>query len=134
MDSDAMLIELIKDNEYRSNDKLNMDDDVGEVKFEGNHFDKFPTRSELAYHKSYYNWIMTTRLAPRKNPKSPGGQQLYRVSHVILGKPFVELSGITYDSSLGVEIFDENCPLETPKSAGRFLDDDLARIIIPSPN
>ncbi|GJQ96229.1 hypothetical protein Tco_0007368 [Tanacetum coccineum] len=51
MDSDVMLIELIKDDEYPSGDDLNKDDDVGEEEFEGNHFDKFPTCSELAYHK-----------------------------------------------------------------------------------
>ncbi|GKA80339.1 hypothetical protein Tco_0786935 [Tanacetum coccineum] len=125
MDSDVMLIELIKDDEYHSGDELNKDDDVGEEEFKGNHFDKFPTCSELAYHKylmhdpylseivrdpiiergnpsnlkipcnighvhierayidldsplnimsrTCYNWIMTTRLTPRKNPKSPSG-------------------------------------------------------------
>ncbi|GJY51863.1 hypothetical protein Tco_0442710 [Tanacetum coccineum] len=84
--------------------------------------------------RSCYNWIMTARLAPRKNPKSPSGLNNFtgrvkgmhifvgnftyvsdfmiiedissvidpRVSHVVLGKPFVELSGMTYDSSLGV--------------------------------
>ncbi|GJT62612.1 hypothetical protein Tco_1006145 [Tanacetum coccineum] len=52
MDSDVMLIELIKDDEYPSGDDLNKDDDVGEEEFEGNHFDKFPTCSELADEKS----------------------------------------------------------------------------------
>ncbi|GKB80350.1 hypothetical protein Tco_0947245 [Tanacetum coccineum] len=51
IDSGVMLIELIKDDEYPSDDELNKDDDVGEEEFEGNHFDKFPTCSELAYHK-----------------------------------------------------------------------------------
>ncbi|GJY65306.1 hypothetical protein Tco_0467544 [Tanacetum coccineum] len=134
IDSDVMLIELVKDDEYPINDELNKDDNEGEEEFEGNHFDKFPTCSELAYHKSCYNWIMTSCLAPRKNPKSPirlnnftgrakgmhilVGNFTYvsdfmiiedissvidpRVSHVVLGKPFVELSGMTYDSSLGV--------------------------------
>ncbi|GJV83012.1 hypothetical protein Tco_1522910 [Tanacetum coccineum] len=186
MDSDVMLVELIKDDEYPSDNELNEDDDVGEEEFERNHFDKFPTCSELAYHKylmhdpylskivrdpiikrgnqsnlkipcnrghvhikrayidldsplnimsrSSYNWIMTTRLAPRKNPKSPSGLNNFtgrvkgmhifvgnftyvldfmiiedissvinpRVSHVVLGKPFVELSDMTYDSSLEV--------------------------------
>ncbi|GKB06076.1 hypothetical protein Tco_0834309 [Tanacetum coccineum] len=77
---------------------------------------------------------MTTRLAPRKNPKNPSGLNNFtgrvkgmhifvgnftyvsdfmiiedissvidpRVSHVVLGKPFVELFGMIYDSSLGV--------------------------------
>nr|GEV24472.1 protein kinase-like domain, concanavalin A-like lectin/glucanase domain protein [Tanacetum cinerariifolium] len=188
MDNDVMLIELIKDDEYPSDDELNEDDDVGKEEFEGNHFNKFPTCSELAYHKylmhdlylseivrdpiikrgnpsnlkipcnighvhieranidldsplnimsrSCYNWIMTTHLAPRKNPKSPNelnnftgrvkGMHIFlgnftyvsdfmiiedissvidpRVSHVVLGKPFVELSDMTYDSSLGVNM------------------------------
>nr|GEW72544.1 MAK10-like protein [Tanacetum cinerariifolium] len=186
IDSDVMLIELNKDDEYPSDNELNKDDDVGEEEFEGNHFNKFITCGELAYHKylmhdpyrskiirdpiikrgnplnlkipcnirhvhierayidldsplnimsrSCYNWIMTACLAPRKNPKSPGGLNNFmgkakgmhifvgnftyvldfmiiedissvidhRVSHVVLGKPFVELSGMTYDSSLGV--------------------------------
>ncbi|GJZ79170.1 hypothetical protein Tco_0644007 [Tanacetum coccineum] len=186
IDSDVMLIELIKDDEYPSDNELNKDDDVGEEEFEGNHFDKFPTCGELAYHKylmhdsylskiirdpiikrgnpsnlkipcnighvhierayidldsplnimsrSCYNWIMTARLAPKKSPKSPNrlnnftgsakGMHIFvgnftyvsdfmiiedissvidpRVSHVVLGKPFVELSDMTYDSSLGV--------------------------------
>ncbi|GJV52958.1 hypothetical protein Tco_1448699 [Tanacetum coccineum] len=186
IDSDVMFIELIKDDKYPSDDELNEDDDVGEVEFEGNHFDKFPTCSELAYHKylmhdpylskivrnpiikrgnpsnlkipcntghmhikrayidldshlnimirSCYNWIMAARLAPRKNPKSPSGLNNFtgrangihifvgnftyvsdfmiikdislvidpQVSHVVLEKPFVELSDMTYDSSLGV--------------------------------
>ncbi|GKD94237.1 MAK10-like protein [Tanacetum coccineum] len=186
IDSDVMLIELIKDNEYPSDNELNEDDDIGQEEFEGNHFDKFLTCGELAYHKylmhdpylskivrdpiikrgnpsnlkipcnighvhierayidldsslniisrSCYNWIMTTRLAPRKNPKNPIGLNNFtgrakgmhvfvgnftyvsdfviiddissvidpRVSHVVLEKPFFELSGMTYDSSLGV--------------------------------
>ncbi|GJS12668.1 hypothetical protein Tco_0407140 [Tanacetum coccineum] len=181
-----MLIELIMDDEYPSGDELNKDGDVGEVEFKGNHFEKFPTCSELAYQKylmhdpylykivrdpiiergnpsnlkipwntrhvhierayidldsplnimsrSCYHWIMTTRLAPRKNPKSLSGLNNFtgrvkgmhifvgnftyvsnfmiikdissvidpRVSHGFLGKPFVELYDMTYDSSLGV--------------------------------
>nr|GEW54423.1 protein kinase-like domain, concanavalin A-like lectin/glucanase domain protein [Tanacetum cinerariifolium] len=68
-----MLIELVKDNKHPSDDELNVDDDIGEEEFEGNHFDKFPTCGELAYHKSCYNWIMIAHLAPRKNPKNPSG-------------------------------------------------------------
>nr|GEU92169.1 protein kinase-like domain, concanavalin A-like lectin/glucanase domain protein [Tanacetum cinerariifolium] len=129
-----MLIELIKDNEHPSDDELNVDDDIGKEESEGNHFDKFLSCGELAYHKSCYNWILIARLAPRKNPKNPSGLNNFmgkakgmtifvgnftyisdfmivkdissvidpRVSHVVLGKPFVELSGMTYDSSLGV--------------------------------
>ncbi|GJV49073.1 hypothetical protein Tco_1439285 [Tanacetum coccineum] len=121
-----MLIELIKDDEYPSDEELDENDDiVGEEEFVGDHFDKFLTRSKLAYHKylmsapfpsmivsnliivrgnpsnlkilcnighvhierayinldsplnimsrGCYNWIMTTRLEPRKDSKNPSG-------------------------------------------------------------
>ncbi|GJW06929.1 reverse transcriptase domain-containing protein [Tanacetum coccineum] len=51
IDSDVILIELVKDDEYPINDELNKDDNEGEEEFKGNHFDKFPTCSELAYQK-----------------------------------------------------------------------------------
>ncbi|GJQ92661.1 hypothetical protein Tco_0003800 [Tanacetum coccineum] len=50
VDSDVMIIELIKDNKHPSDDELNEDDDVGEEEFLRNHFEKFPTCGEL-YHK-----------------------------------------------------------------------------------
>ncbi|GKE38263.1 hypothetical protein Tco_1461668 [Tanacetum coccineum] len=51
-DSDVMLIELIKNNDCPGNEELEEDDDVlEEEEFRGDHFDKFPSRSELAYHK-----------------------------------------------------------------------------------
>ncbi|GJW56140.1 hypothetical protein Tco_0102871 [Tanacetum coccineum] len=149
MDSDVMLIELIKDDEYPSGDELNKDGDVEEEEFEGNHFDKFPTCSELSYHKylmhdSYLSEIVRDPIIERGNPsnlKIPCNighahiERTYidldsplnimrnftyvsdfmiiedissvidpRVSHVVLGKPFVELSDMTYDSSLGVNM------------------------------
>ncbi|GJT44767.1 MAK10-like protein [Tanacetum coccineum] len=184
---DVMLIEQIKNNDDLSEEELDENDDViGEEEFEGDHFDKFPTRSELAYHKypmsapfpsmivsnpiilegkplnlkipcnignvhvgrayidvdsplnimsrGCYNWIMTTLLEPRKYSKSPSGINNFtgrirgmpifvgnftyasdfmivedissvidpRMSPVVLGKPFVELSNMTYNLSLGV--------------------------------
>ncbi|GJZ84301.1 hypothetical protein Tco_0649640 [Tanacetum coccineum] len=148
MDSDVMLIEFIKDDEYPSGDELNKDDDdVGEEEFEGNHFEKFRTCSELAYHKylmhdPYLSKIIRDPIIERGNPsnlKIPCNirhvyiERAYtdldsplnimrnftyvsdfmiiedissvinpRVSHVVLGKPFVEQSCMTYDSSLGV--------------------------------
>ncbi|GJW59266.1 retrotransposon ORF1 [Tanacetum coccineum] len=189
-DSDVMLIKLIKDNNNLSKEELDENDDVlGEEEFEGDHFDKFLTRSELVYHKyltsspfssmimsnpiivggnplnlkipcnignvhvgrayinldsplnimsrGCYNWIMTTPLEPRKDSKSPSGINNFtgrvrgmpifvgnftyvsdfmivedissvidpRLSPVVLGKPFVELSDMTYDLSLGVVKF-----------------------------
>ncbi|GKC91002.1 hypothetical protein Tco_1151651 [Tanacetum coccineum] len=53
-DSDVMLIELIKNNDCPNNEEMEGDDDVlDEEEFGGDHFNKFPTRSELAYHKRY---------------------------------------------------------------------------------
>ncbi|GJT96499.1 MAK10-like protein [Tanacetum coccineum] len=186
-DSDVMLIELIKNNDDLNEDELDENDDVlGDKEFEGDHFDKFLTKSELAYHKyvmsapfpsmivsnpimvegnplnlmipcnigyvhvgrayidldsplnimsrGCYNWIMTTPLEPRKDSNSPSrinnftgrvrgmtffvGNFTYasdfmivedissvidlRMSPVVLGKPFVELSNMTYDLSLEV--------------------------------
>ncbi|GKB32034.1 hypothetical protein Tco_0871435 [Tanacetum coccineum] len=189
-DSDAMLIELIKNNDDLSEDEFDEKDDaIGEEELEVEYFDRFPTRSELAYHKylisapipsmivsnpiivggnllnlkipcntgnihvgrayidlnpplnimtrGCYNWVMTQQLEPRKGHKSPSGicnfigrvRGIYvfignftyvldfmivedissvidpRMSPVVLGKPFVELSNMTYDSSLGVAKF-----------------------------
>ncbi|GKB29431.1 hypothetical protein Tco_0868832 [Tanacetum coccineum] len=51
-DSDVMLIELIKNNDCPNNEEMEGDGDVlDEEEFGGDHFNKFPTRSELAYHK-----------------------------------------------------------------------------------
>nr|GEX93504.1 retrotransposon Orf1 [Tanacetum cinerariifolium] len=84
-DSDVMLVELIKNNDCLSNEELEEDDDVlEEEEFGGDHFDKFPTRSELSYH----NLVIDPRMSP-----------------VILGKPFIELSNMTYDLSLGIVKF-----------------------------
>ncbi|GJU80462.1 hypothetical protein Tco_1282827 [Tanacetum coccineum] len=161
-DSDVMLIELIKNNDCPNNEEMEGDDDVlDEEEFRGDHFNRFPTRSELAYHKylirhvhigrayidldsplnimtrTLYNWIMTNPLEPRKDSKSPSrisnftrrvrgmpifvGNLTYasdfmiieyissvidpRMSPVVLGNPFVELSNMTYDLSLGVVKF-----------------------------
>ncbi|GKD05261.1 hypothetical protein Tco_1180235 [Tanacetum coccineum] len=115
-DSDVMLIKLVKDDEYPNNDEFNEDSNLGEENFEGDHLKNFQlgvslyTTRHIHVERAYidldsplniksrccYNWIMTNRLAPRKNPKNPS-----RLNNFI-GKPFVELCGMTYDSSLGV--------------------------------
>ncbi|GJW38486.1 hypothetical protein Tco_0064331 [Tanacetum coccineum] len=185
-DSDVILIELIKDNDGELGENNNV---LRKDEFEGDHFDKFPTRSELAYHKHLmsaplpsmivsnpiivggnplnlkipcnighvhigrayidldsplnimsrgcYNWIVTTQLEPRKDSKSPSGINNFtgkvrgmpifvrnfayaldfmivdnissvidpRMSPVVLEKPFVKLSNMTYDSLLGIVKF-----------------------------
>ncbi|GKA84036.1 hypothetical protein Tco_0805631 [Tanacetum coccineum] len=75
MDSDVMLIELVKDDEYPSGYELNKDDDVGEEEFKGNHFDKFLTCSELAYrkylmHDPYLSEIIRDPIIERGNPSN----------------------------------------------------------------
>ncbi|GJT76057.1 putative reverse transcriptase domain-containing protein [Tanacetum coccineum] len=47
--------------------------------------------------RTQYNWIMKRQLESRNDPESHRG--------IMLGKPFVELSNMTYDSSLGIVKF-----------------------------
>ncbi|GJX63348.1 hypothetical protein Tco_0296248 [Tanacetum coccineum] len=188
--SDVMLVELIKKYGDSSKEELEEDDNVeGEEELGVEYFDKFPTRSKLAYHKylmyalipslflrnpiivggspsnlkipcnighlhvgkayidlnspinimtrMQYNWIMRRQLEPREDPKSlreisyfigrVRGMHVFvgnftyvsdfvivedislvidpRLSQVVLGKPFVELSNMTYDLSLGIVKF-----------------------------
>nr|GEV40697.1 hypothetical protein [Tanacetum cinerariifolium] len=89
-DSDVMLIELIKDDEYPSEEELDENDYViAEEEFE-DHFDKFPTRRNFTY---VLDFMIVEDISSVIDP---------RISSVVLGKPFVELSNMTYDSSLGV--------------------------------
>ncbi|GJZ64720.1 hypothetical protein Tco_0621141 [Tanacetum coccineum] len=160
-DSDVMLIELIKNNDDLSEEELDENDDVlEEEEFKGDHFDKFPTKSELAYHKylmsvPFPSMIVSNPIIVEGNPlnfkipcnighvhvgrayidlDSPlnimrrvRGMPIFvgnftyasdfmtvedissvidpRMSPVVLGKPFVELSNMTYDLSLGVVKF-----------------------------
>nr|GEV85573.1 protein kinase-like domain, concanavalin A-like lectin/glucanase domain protein [Tanacetum cinerariifolium] len=75
---DVMFIEIVRkdDNSHKE------ETEAEEQKVE--YFDIFPTRSELAYHNS----IMDPRL-----------------SQVVLGKPFVEISNMTHDPPKGVVRF-----------------------------
>nr|GEV70248.1 retrotransposon Orf1 [Tanacetum cinerariifolium] len=100
-DSYVMLIQLIKNNDCPSNEELDEDGNVlGEEDIRGDNFDKFPTRRELAHHKYLMSapiismilkdisWVIDPRMSP-----------------VVLAKPFVEISKMTYDLSLGVVKF-----------------------------
>ncbi|GJS43379.1 hypothetical protein Tco_0568422 [Tanacetum coccineum] len=80
------------------NPKLNQDDDLhiekpvvsdnaGTRESEVEYFDVFPTRSELAYHKIVED--ISSIIDPR-------------LSQVVLGKPFVEISSTTHDPPEGV--------------------------------
>ncbi|GJT96350.1 hypothetical protein Tco_1091868 [Tanacetum coccineum] len=106
--------------------------EAGEQEVE--YFDIFPTRSELAYHKMY-NWIMRRKLDPRENANGRvsnftgriKGMHVFignfayivdfmiigdissiidpRLSRVVLGKPFMEISKMTHDPQEGVVRF-----------------------------
>ncbi|GJT74960.1 hypothetical protein Tco_1041685 [Tanacetum coccineum] len=119
-DGDAMFIEIVlKDDNFRKEEPK-----AGEQKVE--YFDIFPTRSELAYHK---------KLDPRENVNGGVSNFIGRIkemhvfignftyivdfmiiedissiidprlSQVVLGKPFVEISNMTHNPPEGVVRF-----------------------------
>ncbi|GJS24592.1 hypothetical protein Tco_0453224 [Tanacetum coccineum] len=120
-DGDVMFVELVKKYDDFSEEKLEEDDDVVEEEELGvEYFDKFPTRSELAYHK----YLLCDLIPPlfMRRLTIVGGRNFTYVldfliiedissvidpflSQVVLGKPFVEVSCMTYDSSLGIVKF-----------------------------
>nr|GEX13101.1 MAK10-like protein [Tanacetum cinerariifolium] len=131
---DTYLSEIVRDPIIKRGNPSNLTKtcNIGHIYIERANIDLYYPLNIMS--RSCYNWIMTTRLAPRKNPKNPSGLNKFtdrakgmhifvgnftyvsdfmivedissvidpRLSHVVLGKPFVELSGMTYDSSLGV--------------------------------
>ncbi|GJX31869.1 hypothetical protein Tco_0241724 [Tanacetum coccineum] len=189
-DEDVMFVELIKKYDDSSEEGLEVNENaVTEEELGVEYFDRFPTRSELAYHKylvcapipslflrnpiiiggspsnlkircnighvhikkayidlnssinvmthMQYNWIMRKQLEPREDPEGirrisnftrrTRGMRIFvgnftyildfmivkdissiidpRLSQVVLGKPFVEVSNMTHDSSIGVVKF-----------------------------
>ncbi|GKA54809.1 hypothetical protein Tco_0753758 [Tanacetum coccineum] len=123
-DSDVMIIELIRKNDDYSDEELEKEDNVeGEEELGVEYFDKFPTRSELAYHKEdpkslreisnftgrirgmhifVGNFTYVSNLLIVEDISSVIDPYL---SQVVLEKPFVQLSNMTYDSSLGIVKF-----------------------------
>ncbi|GJX77146.1 retrotransposon ORF1 [Tanacetum coccineum] len=85
-DGDVMFIEIVQKHD-NSRDK---EPEAGEQEVE--YFDTFPTRSELMYHKKFH-------LCPRLHIIDP------RLSQVVLGKPFVDISNMTHDPPEGVVRF-----------------------------
>ncbi|GJS62843.1 hypothetical protein Tco_0677407 [Tanacetum coccineum] len=83
-DSDVMFIEIIKKNDDSREEEPEVDENAEAGELEVEYFDIFPTRSELSYHNSIID------------PK---------LSQVILGKPFVEISNMTHDPPEGVVRF-----------------------------
>ncbi|GJS51115.1 hypothetical protein Tco_0624477 [Tanacetum coccineum] len=127
-DGDVIFIEIISrdDNSYKEEPEPR----VQEVEY----FDIFPTRTELAYHK-YLIWIMRRKLNPREDANGGisnftgriKGMHVFignftyivdfmifedissivdpRLSQVVLGRPFVEISNMTHDLPKGVVRF-----------------------------
>nr|GEY59984.1 MAK10-like protein [Tanacetum cinerariifolium] len=100
-----MILELVKNNDDPSEEKLDKNDDVmGKEELGVNYFDRFLTRGEVAHHEylisapnSIYDYFMIM--------EDTGSVIYLRMSPVVLGKPFVELSNMIYDSSLGLVKF-----------------------------
>ncbi|GJY43603.1 hypothetical protein Tco_0431816 [Tanacetum coccineum] len=144
-DEDVMFVELIKKYNDSSEEELEFNENaVTEEELGVEYFDRFPTISELAYHK----YLMCAPIPSLflRNPIIVGGNPSnlkipcnighahiekacidlnshinvlthfmivedissiidLRLSQVVLGKPFVEVSNMTHDSSIGVEKF-----------------------------
>ncbi|GJY90272.1 hypothetical protein Tco_0505468 [Tanacetum coccineum] len=122
-DGDIMFIEIVMKYEYSRKEELEEDENIMTEGLGVEYFDIFPTRSKLAYHK---------KLNPRKDPNRGvsnftgriKGMHIFienftyvsdfmiveditsiidpRLSQLVLGKPFVEISNMTHDLSLGV--------------------------------
>ncbi|GJV66435.1 hypothetical protein Tco_1477263, partial [Tanacetum coccineum] len=125
-DGDVMFIEIIKKYDDSYKEELVGDENIITGGLEAEYFDISPIRSELAYHK---------KPDPRKDPNRGvsnftgriKGMHIFvrnftyvsdfmivedissiidpRLSQVVLGKPFVEISNMTHDLSLGVVRF-----------------------------
>ncbi|GJX32718.1 hypothetical protein Tco_0242573 [Tanacetum coccineum] len=116
------------------------------------YFKTFPHREELEYHeyllkilallglelKLYYYWIMNEGLESRKkpsNPKDVSSVIYHNLGEMILEKPFVKQSKLTYDKEEGTVMFeknDERITFKIPHKMERFKDiEDLNTDNIP---
>ncbi|GJS88032.1 putative reverse transcriptase domain-containing protein [Tanacetum coccineum] len=85
-DGDVMFIEIIKKYDDSREEELKEDENaMTRVEY----FDILLTRSELAYHNYVADFMIVEDISTR-------------LSQVVLGKPFVEISNMTHDLSLGV--------------------------------
>nr|GEX15728.1 MAK10-like protein [Tanacetum cinerariifolium] len=129
-----MYIEIIRDDDEPQNENLTEGEGTTMKGPTVEYFDALPKRDELTYHKMY-NWIMRRKLDPReisnrgvsnftgriKGMHAFVGNFTYvmdfmivedicsvlnpRLSQVVLGRPFVEISNMTHDPSEGVVRF-----------------------------
>ncbi|GKA14030.1 hypothetical protein Tco_0693676 [Tanacetum coccineum] len=77
-DGEVMFIEIIRDDDEPQNENPNVGEEETEEEPVVEYFDIFPTRDELTYH---------------------------RLSQVVLGRPYVEISNMTHDPPEGVVRF-----------------------------
>ncbi|GJT88406.1 hypothetical protein Tco_1070123 [Tanacetum coccineum] len=131
LEGDVGFVELFKEYEIRefSEEEIKEGEEVAEVEeLVVEYFDKFPTRDELAYHKQLEPQVDPKD--PRRVSNFMGrirGTHIFVgnftyiadflivedissvidpcLSQVVLGKPFVEVSNMTYDLSLGIVRF-----------------------------
>ncbi|GJS18153.1 hypothetical protein Tco_0412625 [Tanacetum coccineum] len=125
-DRDVMFIEIIRKND---DSREEGPEDEGSMAIEGlevEYFDTFPTRSELAYHRKLDPREDTNRGVSNFTGRIKGmhvfvGNFTYvtdfmivedissiidpRLSQVVLGKPFIEISNMTHDPPEGVVRF-----------------------------
>ncbi|GJY60137.1 hypothetical protein Tco_0460029 [Tanacetum coccineum] len=123
-DGDIMFVELIKKYDDSSEEESRVDKNVVTGEELGiEYFNRFPTRSELAYHKEDPEGIrgMSNFTGRIRKMHIFLGNFTYildfmivedissiidpRLSQVVLGKPFVEISNMTHDLSLGIVKF-----------------------------
>nr|GEV67733.1 retrotransposon Orf1 [Tanacetum cinerariifolium] len=119
-DGDVMFIEIIKKYDDSHERELEVDENTITGGLGVEYFDIFPSKSELAYHKYLMSGPIPSMFS--RNPIIIGGRNFTyvsnfmivedissiidpRLSQVVLGKPFVEVSNMTHDLSLRVVRF-----------------------------
>ncbi|GJU05638.1 hypothetical protein Tco_1122068 [Tanacetum coccineum] len=98
-DGDMMFIKIIKKNDdsHKEEPKVGENAKVGELEVE--YFDILSTRIELAYHTNFtyvIDFMVVEDISSIINP---------RLSQIVLGKPFVEISNMTHDPPKGAMRF-----------------------------
>ncbi|GJZ86481.1 hypothetical protein Tco_0658091 [Tanacetum coccineum] len=117
-EDDMMFIEIIKKNDDSREEDPEVDANAKAEELEVECFDIFPTRSELAYHKGDPNRRVSNFMGRIKEMHVFVGNFTYiidfmivedissiidpRLSQVVLGKPFIEISNMTHDPPEGV--------------------------------
>ncbi|GKC09756.1 hypothetical protein Tco_1001366 [Tanacetum coccineum] len=106
-DGDMMFIEIIKKNDDSHKEEPEVGENARVRELEVEYFDVFPTRSELAYHriKGMHVFVGNFNLCTLMIVEDISSIIDPRLSQVVLGKPFVEISNMTHDLHEGVVRF-----------------------------